>query len=192
MTLTLPAYSFVQAMRFALATAGKTDTRYYLNGVCLERDRIIGTDGHRASWVLTDWQFGDQRILERAGVELMVKAFKPKRGGVDEVELTLYADHVAASYAGVSTRVELLDGKFPDMDRVWPRWIDSPEPPDVLGLNARYLTDAGRQCDLLANAKYHGVRLYTDAAGVALTPNIVLEDLPGITGALTLISPIRL
>ncbi|WP_249696474.1 hypothetical protein [Stappia sp. WLB 29] len=104
---------FMDALRFCRPMISTEETRYYLNGVCLDGREMVATDGHRlashASGVgLPD---GVRPIIPRHAVNLMVSA-----GTIGRIELgkTWLRMHVPAGT--ISTK--LIDGTFPDWRRL--------------------------------------------------------------------------
>jgi len=127
----------------ALTHAGKKDIRFYLNGVCvdLESGRIIATDGHRMFIAFGPMEKGaGQRILPRSLVETVCKA-AGKRG--QDVTLAFAGTGSEATCTAVLADGRqfgetLIDGKFPDWQRVLPRTMSG-----IPGqYNAEYLYDA--------------------------------------------------
>lgn len=103
-----------------LAAAALQDIRYYLNGVCfhLSKGLMVGTDGHRMH--IADNAFepahssqNDMPIIpnDAFGIAIANKAHTVK----------FFADRVKISYADGYLLAKLLDGKFPDYERVIPQ-----------------------------------------------------------------------
>lgn len=101
------------------------ETRYYLNGVCWQRNeagcRLIATDGHRMALCRYSAEPSDQPlniIVPRKTVSVIsrhmpnadISVFQTTKTGVVE----FYA-------SGLSIKSKLIDGTFPDIDRVIPR-----------------------------------------------------------------------
>ncbi len=149
--------TLIERTHFAMANQ---DVRYYLNGLLLEagggRLRAVATDGHRlalcdvaAETEPADWQ--QQVIAPRKGVQELLRL-------LDEAEvpavLKLGANHIQAEVDGIRLTSKLIDGKFPDYQRVIPREGDRV----VLAERAR-LKDALSRAAILSNEKYRGVRV---------------------------------
>lgn len=196
-SITLPARDLVEALRFALSTAGKTDTRYMINGVCVDnlngRTIIVGTDGHRMAAVHLRDSVGSadnvQRVYARASVERAIKMF-PKPG-VNSIAV-MSADQLTID--GVSLPMELLEGRYVDWRRVDRFGQQGRVPAALIGLNVDFISEAGRACKRLANRKYGGVKMHVGGAHDTLIfePNLVAEDFPTIEKAYIQIMPMRL
>lgn len=141
------------------------DVRYYLNGLMFEtggpRVRVVATDGHRLA--LCDLQLEDQDlpsnqvIVPRKGVMELQRLL----GGAGEVELAVGSNHIRAELDGIRFTSKLVDGRFPDYQRV------IPEPDDnVLKADRSSLRHALQRAAILSNEKYRGIRL--ELGGTAL------------------------
>lgn len=114
--------STLRKVSWAISTE---ETRYYLNGVCWQSSgngrRFVATDGHRLALCRYDSEGGDEhsRIIPRKTVAFMMKYFD----GLDvEIFTTSKTDHVIdATAPGITLRTKLIDGTFPDIDRVIPK-----------------------------------------------------------------------
>jgi len=144
--------------RTAFAMA-QQDVRYYLNGMLWEirggRLRFVATDGHRlAICTLPDAieEVDDiQVILPRKGV---LELGRLLGDDADEVTIILGANHFRATTSGFSFTSKLIDGKFPDYERVLPRSAEKVVVADRLQLRQAFTRTA-----ILSNEKYRGVRL---------------------------------
>jgi len=134
------------------------DVRYYLNGLMLEtskkRLRAVATDGHRLA--LCDIAIENQDvtsgqvILPRKGVVELHRLL----GSGEEVELTIGSNHLQASLGGIRFTSKLIDGRFPDYERVIPA-----SGIVTLKTGRETLRGALQRAAILSNEKYRGVRL---------------------------------
>jgi len=108
---------------FAMA---QQDVRYYLNGMLFEvgKDylRLVATDGHRLAMETLQMQnsIGEtqQQILPRKGVMELSRLLNDEDGAID---LTFGQNHIRARVPEYSFTSKLVDGKFPDYNRVLPK-----------------------------------------------------------------------
>jgi DNA polymerase-3 subunit beta len=119
----------VDRTRFAISTE---ETRYYLNGIYLhvaESDgapvlRAVATDGHRLARVEEDLPEGASGmpgvIVPRKAV-LELRKLLDDVPGQDLVEIALSDTKVRFGFGPVMLTSKLIDGTFPDYDRVIPR-----------------------------------------------------------------------
>lgn len=140
---------------FAMA---QQDVRYYLNGLLLETNkkvvRAVATDGHRLA--LCELPLGNQKagphqvIIPRKGVQELQRLL----GGDGDVVLAIGNNHVRATIGDIRFTSKLIDGRFPDYERVIPK----PEG-NVLKASRELLRSALQRAAILSNEKYRGVRL---------------------------------
>lgn len=154
---------------FAMA---QQDVRYYLNGMLWELSessiRVVATDGHRLALCTRDIDTGitgekKQAIIPRKGVlELSRLLVNPE----DTVELVLGSNHLRASTDEFVFTSKLVDGKFPDYERVLPEGGDKV----ILG-ERLLLKQAFARTAILSNEKYRGVRFLLSEAQLTMTAN---------------------
>lgn len=140
---------------FAMA---QQDVRYYLNGMLLElKDgmvRTVATDGHRLALYEVAGESGDeglQVIVPRKGVLELQRLL-----GAEEAAATVSigANHVRAEIGSIRLTSKLIDGRFPDYERVLPKGGDK----EILA-NRQLLRESLQRASILSNEKYRGVRL---------------------------------
>jgi DNA polymerase-3 subunit beta len=147
--------SLLERTHFAMA---QQDVRYYLNGLLLETSkkavRAVATDGHRLA--LSELALGDQKagphqvIIPRKGVQELQRLVT----GDGEVVLAIGSNHVLATIGDIRFTSKLIDGRFPDYERVIPK----PQG-NVLRADREVLRQALQRASILSNEKYRGVRL---------------------------------
>lgn len=139
---------------FAMA---QQDVRYYLNGMLWEVSegqlRAVATDGHRLAMCTRPMSVSAaepvQAILPRKGVVELARL-------LDEgsVSVTLSSNHIRVATDEYTFTSKLVDGKFPDYERVLPKGGDK----TVFG-DRNELRQAFSRTAILSNEKYRGVRL---------------------------------
>jgi len=145
----------LERTQFAMA---QQDVRYYLNGMLVELRtgmvRVIATDGHRlalseaAGGELAD---GDaQVILPRKAVLEIGRLLGDQEG---DIELEISANHLRMKFDGSSFTSKLIDGRFPDYERVIPR--DSNK---LMKVSREGFRQALARASILSNEKYRGIR----------------------------------
>ncbi|MFV9684321.1 DNA polymerase III subunit beta [Pseudomonas sp. NY15367] len=152
----------IERTSFAMA---QQDVRYYLNGMLLEVQsgmlRAVATDGHRlamCSMEATIQQEGKhQVIVPRKGILELARLLTEQDA---EVAIVLGQHHIRANTGEFTFTSKLVDGKFPDYERVLPRGGDKLVLADRQGLREAFSRTA-----ILSNEKYRGIRL-TLAAGL--------------------------
>lgn len=104
---------FNKAVRFTSLFVSDEETRYYLNGVCLDGADVIATDGRVLGFVDGGMSFDGQPIIPRGVVKALGKIGDFRSIAIDK-------GRAAFTFDGVSVRARLIDGKFPDWRRVVP------------------------------------------------------------------------
>jgi DNA polymerase-3 subunit beta len=146
----------VDRTSFAMA---QQDVRYYLNGMLWEiRDkhlRVVATDGHRLAMCTLSGQIDasddTQVILPRKGVLELARLLLEDDA---DIAIVIGSNHIRATTQHFTFTSKLVDGKFPDYQRVLPR------SPDKIVLGSRTdLRQAFTRTAILSNEKYRGVRL---------------------------------
>ena len=146
----------IERTGFAMA---QQDVRYYLNGMLWEIQggqlRVVATDGHRLAMCTlpepVEVEGDTQVILPRKGVLELSRLLLDE--GAD-VSIVIGSNHVRATTEDFTFTSKLVDGKFPEYERVLPRSADK----KVLGSRLD-LRQAFTRTAILSNEKYRGVRL---------------------------------
>lgn len=146
----------IDSTSFAMA---QQDVRYYLNGMFLEVKkghlRTVATDGHRLAMCTAQTDFSGssthQVIVPRKGILELLKLLGDGEG---EVAISLSNNHIRARSGEFTFTSKLVDGKFPDYERVLPKGGNK----EVIG-DRRELKEAFGRAAILSNEKYRGVRL---------------------------------
>lgn len=142
--------------QFAMA---HQDVRYYLNGLLLELSpaavRSVATDGHRLALCDRELTTGvaapKQIIVPRKGVSELVRMLGHLEG---EVKLAVGQNHLKVTTRDQSITTKLIDGKFPDYERVIPKEGEKMVTADREGLKAAF-----SRTSILSNEKFRGVRI---------------------------------
>ncbi len=135
------------------------DVRYYLNGMLLEiadgQLRSVSTDGHRLATSVTPVEAQEglqhQIIVPRKGILELARLLQ---NGEDELRLVIGASHIRAHVGDFTFTSKLVDGKFPDYERVIPKNGDK-----ILLSDRMELRQVLSRIAILSNEKYRGVRL---------------------------------
>ncbi|WP_373187784.1 DNA polymerase III subunit beta [Halopseudomonas sp.] len=146
----------IERTSFAMA---QQDVRYYLNGMLLEINkgqlRAVATDGHRMAMCTLDadidYQERYQLIVPRKGILELARLL----GEADDlVSIVLGTHHIRATTGDYTFTSKLVDGKFPDYERVLPRGGDK-----IVLADRQVLRNAFSRTAILSNEKYRGIRL---------------------------------
>jgi DNA polymerase-3 subunit beta len=156
--LTLPQRDLRGLLKSAEFAMAQQDIRYYLNGMLLVIDKgtlqAVATDGHRLSWASLAIPGDFERrevILPRKTVLELGKLL----ADVDApVTIDILANQVRFGFANVELTSKVVDGKFPDYNRVIPTGHSK-----QIELPRVELLAALQRAAILSNEKFRGVRL---------------------------------
>ncbi|MCL4106045.1 UNVERIFIED_CONTAM: hypothetical protein GTU68_058351 [Idotea baltica] len=146
----------IERTSFAMA---QQDVRYYLNGMLVELEpeqiRVVATDGHRLAMCTLPINLNvtetTQIILPRKGVIELSKLLMDEEA---DIAVVVGSNHLRATTNDFTFTSKLVDGKFPDYERVLPRSVDK-----ILLGSRQELRQAFSRTAILSNEKYRGVRL---------------------------------
>jgi DNA polymerase-3 subunit beta len=134
------------------------DIRYYLNGLLLvvngSEMRVVATDGHRlafASEALTDNQLRSEVIIPR---KTILELSRQLADNDDALEIVLSPTQAQFRFGNIELVSKLIDGKFPDYERVIPQ-----QHTKLLQLRRDLLLQSLQRAAILTNEKFRGVRL---------------------------------
>lgn len=145
----------LKQVEFAMA---QQDIRYYLNGLLFEvianRLNIVGTDGHRLSFTSTELKQNYEKqevILPRKTVIELIKLLDDSE---EDVEIEIAKNQVNFSFSDIKLISKVIDGKFPDYNRVIPTGHQNTFLIDRLNVLL-----AMQRASILSNEKYRGIRM---------------------------------
>ncbi|HEY4250732.1 MAG TPA: DNA polymerase III subunit beta [Roseomonas sp.] len=153
----------IDRTRFAISTE---ETRYYLNGIYLHAAaadgtpvlRAVATDGHRLARVeepLPDGASGMPGvIIPRKTVNELRKLAEETQ---DEIELRLSDTKVRFALGTVTLVSKLIDGTFPEYERVIPRGNDK-----VLSVDKKAFAEAVKRVAAISSERSRPVKLSVD------------------------------
>ena len=156
----------IEATSFAMA---QQDVRYYLNGMLWELNenklRAVATDGHRMA--LCDG-ICDVSVVEP------ITSIIPRKGIIElsrlldenEVKVAMGSNHIRVTGGDYCFTSKLVDGAYPDYDRVLPKGGDK----IVVGDRAELKQAFGRAA-ILSNEKYRGVRVLLSEGSIKMVAN---------------------
>jgi DNA polymerase-3 subunit beta len=157
-SLTLPQRDFRALLRSVEFAMAQQDIRYYLNGMLLVVDngslQAVATDGHRLSWASLAVPGEYQRqevILPRKTV---VELGKLLAESDDPVTIDILATQVRLRFGNVELTSKVVDGKFPDYNRVIPTGHGK-----IIVLDRAGFLATVQRAAILSNEKFRGVRI---------------------------------
>jgi DNA polymerase III subunit beta len=161
-TIKLPQRDFRGLLKLAEFAMAQQDIRYYLNGMLLVVDKgslqTVATDGHRLSYASLSVPGNYTRqevILPRKTVLEVGKLLEESD---DELTIDLLANQARFRFANIELVSKVVDGKFPDYNRVIPTGHSK-----QIELSRTELLQALQRAAILSNEKFRGVRIVLGA-----------------------------
>jgi len=152
---------FAAALSAAAPYCSTDETRYVLNGVLFDpRGCFVATDGHR----LVKAPCGGDKPKNTMPRQIIVPAKACQHilrgladpGDLDEVTLSFGESHLLVSFNKVNLTTRLIDGRFPDFDKVIPK-PDAQVNKIECGLD--YLTGAVKRVSLVLEGRSDMLRI---------------------------------
>tara|TARA_Y100001970_G_scaffold119003_1_gene147535 strand:- start:275 stop:1375 length:1101 start_codon:yes stop_codon:yes gene_type:complete len=169
-TTKLPSAALKRILTKTLFSMASQDVRYYLNGLLLELNeeqlKGVATDGHRLALSSIDTKqsgLAMRNILPRKAVLELAKILPPEDS---PIEILVGSTYIGIKADNVNFSSKLIDGKYPDYEKVFP----SGEPLPLL-INKESLQSALSRASVLSNEKYRGVRFELSKGSLRLTAN---------------------
>ncbi len=169
-TLELDAQKLKKLIDKTAFAMAQQDVRYYLNGMLLdirpEVLRMVSTDGHRLALCDMSIDTLDQRqqaIIPRKAVLELSRLLGENQG---TVTLQLGQHHLRVLMDQVIFTTKLIDGRFPDYERVLPRDGDK-----YVLAHREELRAALLRVSVLCNEKFRGLRLSLRSGELELVAN---------------------
>lgn len=167
----VPAVPFSTAVAKTSFAMAVQDVRYYLNGMNLSVAdgalRCVATDGHRLALsdvAIEDAAANASLILPRKAVLELAKLL----GGAGEkpVALRFSSSHLQVEVSGLTFTSVLIEGRFPDYERVMPKGRQN-----KLLIDRKLFKDVLARAAILSNEQFRGVRLALDGASLTVATN---------------------
>jgi len=158
--VTLKQKEFKDLLHLVQFAVAQQDIRYYLNGLLLLIDGkqliSVGTDGHRLAYVSTGLDKAQKKqevILPRKAVFELSKLLHDNE---DPIKIEYFQNKVRFSFSDITLISKIIDGKFPDYNRVIPTRNNK-----LFEINRLVFLQALQRVSILSNQsdKFRGVRL---------------------------------
>ncbi len=146
------------------------DIRYYLNGILFVAEgkqlSLVATDGHRLAFASAtlDVEVPKQEvILPRKTVLEMQRLLSDNEGAI---EMQFASNQAKFSFGGMEFVTKLVEGKFPDYNRVIPK-----NHKNAIILGRQPLLASLQRTAILTSDKFKGVRLNIDPGTLRVASN---------------------
>lgn len=142
-------------VQYAMA---QQDIRYYLNGLLLVAKgnelRMVATDGHRLAYAAETLAATPTPIEVILPRKTVLELSRQLLDADDPLEITLTPTQARFSFANIELVSKLIDGKFPDYERVIPQHHSK-----LIKLSRDMFLHSLLRAAILTNEKFRGVRL---------------------------------
>jgi DNA polymerase-3 subunit beta len=171
MSLSLNAKNLKRLIDRTSFAMAQQDVRYFLNGMLFEISgdsvRTVATDGHRLALCSFDGEGtsegSQQVIVPRKGVLEIQRLLNELDG---DVKVTIGTNHLCLESDEFTLTSKLVDGRFPDYDRVIPKDGDK-----VVFADRVELRQALNRTAILSNEKFRGIRVNLASGALQLSAN---------------------
>jgi DNA polymerase III subunit beta len=147
--------STLRLVEFAMA---QQDIRFYLNGMLfvLEKNQLIcvATDGHRLSYASMpiEGDFAKQEIIVPR--KTVMELSKLLADSDESLRVDILANQVRFSFGNIELTSKVIDGKFPDYNRVIPSAHTK-----IITIERALLLQTLQRAAILSNERFRGVRI---------------------------------
>ena len=142
-------------VQYAMA---QQDIRYYLNGLLLVAHqnelRLVATDGHRLAYASEDIGGQNERVEVILPRKTVLELSRQLVDNDEALEISLTPSQARFTFGNVEFISKLIDGKFPDYERVIPQ-----NQTKIIPLDRAMLQHSLQRAAILTNEKFRGVRL---------------------------------
>jgi DNA polymerase-3 subunit beta len=156
-TVTLPQKTLKHLFNMVHFSMAQQDIRYYLNGLLLVLDGnnviAVATDGHRLAFcqVATEQAFARQEVIIPRKTILELQRLLEESD--DPVQLDIANNQVKLTFADIELISKLVEGKFPDFNRVVPKGYKN-----NFTLSREMLLRSLQRAAIMTSDKFKGVR----------------------------------
>ncbi|SCY59521.1 DNA polymerase III, beta subunit [Nitrosospira sp. Nl5] len=151
-------------VQYAMA---QQDIRYYLNGLLLLMEenslKVVATDGHRLAFALLVLDASQEKrevILPR---KVVLELARQLNDSEEPVTVELLQNQVRFTFSNVVLISKVVEGKFPDYNRVIPTGYQK-----QFEVNRLLLLQTLQRASILSNEKFRGVRLILTTANLRI------------------------
>jgi len=164
--------ALVEKPSFAISTE---ETRYYLNGIYLHTSgsgdgkvlRAVATDGHRLARIEVALPAGADGmpgvIIPRKAIYELKKLLEEGDG---DVQISLSDTKIRFAYGNAVLVSKLIDGNFPDYERVIPINNDK-----IMEVDCKTFAQAVDRVSVISNEKSRAVKLHVESGKLTLSAN---------------------
>jgi DNA polymerase III subunit beta len=165
---TLPASTFKYLLSMVHFAMAQQDIRYYLNGMLLVVDgttvRAVATDGHRLALCEVTKDDASNKIEAIIPRKTVLELSRLLPDSDEPVRVQMAANQVKFSFGDIELVSKLVEGKFPDYQRVLPAANTK-----VFAIGREDLMHALQRAAILTTDKFKGVRMVLADGSLKIT-----------------------
>ena len=155
-----------QLSQVAYAMAAQ-DIRYYLNGLLMQIDgtnlRMVATDGHRLALATTTLDAEHPRTEVILPRKTVLELNRQLADSDDPLEIVITGNQACFRFGPIELITKLIDGKFPDYERVVPQGN-----PKLVKAQRTALLSCLQRAAILTNDKFRGLRVVLESGGMKI------------------------
>ena len=156
--------SLLKQVDFSMA---QQDIRYYLNGLLFEvvgkKLNIVATDGHRLSFTSTNLSEAKEKTQIIIPRKTIIELIKLMSDDEQPIMVSVTKTQVVFKFNDIDLITKVIDGKFPDYDRVIPVGHKN-----VFNVDRLSLLASMQRASILSNEKYRGIRMVIEENNLKL------------------------
>jgi len=165
---TLPSSTFKYLLSMVHFAMAQQDIRYYLNGMLLVVEgttvRAVATDGHRLALCEVTKDGASSKIEAIIPRKTVLELSRLLPDSDDPVRVQMAANQVKFSFDNIELVSKLVEGKFPDYQRVLPAANTK-----VFAIGREDLMHALQRAAILTTDKFKGVRMVLASGSLKIT-----------------------
>lgn len=156
--LQLTQKQFKRLIGFVQYAMAQQDIRYYLNGLLLvvagDEIRVVATDGHRLAYASEPLAESPQRAEVILPRKTILELSRLLADNDEPLDVLLTSNQAVFRFGDVELVSKMIDGKFPDYERVIPKNHNK-----VLTISRLAFLQSLHRAAILTNEKFRGVRI---------------------------------
>ena len=168
--ITVSQKQFKRQLSLVQYSMAQQDIRYYLNGLLLvikgNEMRMVATDGHRLAYASESLGEQNQAIEVILPRKTVLELSRQLADNDDALEIALTPTQAQFRFGSIEFISKLIDGKFPDYERVIPQ-----NHGNLLKLSRTGLLQSLLRAKILTNEKTPGVRLVITPGSLKIISN---------------------
>ena len=171
----VPAGSFDKLISQTAFSMAMQDARHFLNGMFFEVGKekitVVATDGHRLSMSACNQVNSLDESVDCIIPRKCITEIKRILGGFKDnkdhlIDFNIISNHFYFSIDDYSVKSKLIEGNYPDYNKVFPESL-----PHKLDVDKNQLKSALQRMSILSNEQFKGVKLSLSSSEVRLSTN---------------------